>query len=193
MATRSDLAQEILDTALGLAGEDGWDRVRLHKVADRLDIPLQRIHDIYPDLDAVGNALFARANAAMLAAGDAAGYTDLPASERIFLAIAAWLRVLAPHRPAVKAMLRYKAQPAHVHLQAALVVGLSRTVQWLREAARLDAVGRQSQVEEVGLSALMVATLIYWLFDRSEDQAKTRAFVQRRLARADRLMSALFR
>lgn len=193
MATKSDRAQEILDTALGLAGEDGWDRVRLHNVADRLDIPLQRIHEIYPDLDAVGNALFARANAAMLAAGDAAGYTDLPASERIFLAIAAWLRVLEPHRPAVKAMLRYKAQPAHVHHQAALVVGLSRTVQWLREAARLDAVGRQSQVEELGLSALMVATLIYWLFDRSEDQAKTRAFVQRRLARADRLMSALFR
>lgn len=193
MATRSDRAQEILDTALGLAGEDGWDRVRLHNVADRLDIPLQRIHDIYPDLDAVGNALFARANRAMLAAGDAAGYTDLPASERIFLAIAAWLRVLAPHRPAVKAMLRYKVQPSHVHHQAALVVGLSRTVQWLREAARLDAVGRRRQVEEVGLSALMVATLIYWLFDRSEDQAKTRAFVQRRLARADRLMSALFR
>ena len=193
MATSSDQAEEILDTALELAGEDGWDRVRLHKVADRLDIPLQRIHDIYPDLDAVGNALFARANRAMLAAGDAAGYTDLPASERIFLAIAAWLRVLAPHRPAVRAMLRYKAQPAHVHLQAALIVGLSRTVQWLREAARLDAVGRQCQVEEVGLSALMVATLVYWLFDRSEDQAKTRAFVQRRLARADRLMSALFR
>ena len=193
MATSSDQAEEILDTALGLAGEDGWDRVRLHKVADRLDIPLQRIHDIYPDLDAVGNALFARANRAMLAAGDAAGYTDLPASERIFLAIAAWLRVLAPHRPAVRAMLRYKAQPAHVHLQAALIVGLSRTVQWLREAARLDAVGRRRELEEVGLSALMVATLVYWLFDRSDDQAKTRAFVQRRLARADRLMSALFR
>ncbi len=193
MATRTDQGQDILDEALRLAGEDGWDRVRLHNVAGRLDIPLQRIHDIYPDLDAVGNALFARANAAMLAAGDAAGYTELPASERIFLAIAAWLQVLEPHRPAVAAMLRYKVQPAHVHHQAAMIVGLSRTVQWLREAARLDAVGRQRQIEEVGLSALMVATLAYWLFDRLEDQAKTRAFVKRRLTRADRLMSTLFR
>lgn len=192
MATRRNLEDKILDTALTIAGEIGWAKLRLHRLADRLGVPLAEVRRHYPDLDAVGNGLFVRADRAMLAAREAPGFADLPARERIFLAMAAWLDALAPHRPAVAAMLSYKIVPSHLHLQAGLVVGLSRTVQWLREAAELDTVGRRKEVEEVGLSLLFAATLVFWLADRSEDQARTRHFLERRLAAADRWMGRLY-
>ena len=106
--------------------------------------------------------------------------------------ITRWLDALAPHRRIVGEMLRYKFQPAHVHLQAALVVRLSRTVQWVREAARLDAAGRRRQIEEMGLTALFMATVMVWLTDTSEGHQRTRAILERRLASADRLMARLW-
>ncbi len=73
-----------------------------------------------------------------------------------------------------------------------MIFNLSRTIQWLRDAAALDADGRRRQIEEVGLTALFLATLTVWLNDETQDQERTRAFLRRRLARADRAMVRLF-
>jgi hypothetical protein len=73
-----------------------------------------------------------------------------------------------------------------------MVFDLSRTVQWLRDASGLDARGRRRQLEEIGLTALFVATLRTWLKDGSPNQEKTREWLARRLARADALMARLW-
>jgi len=79
---------------------------------------------------------------------------------------------------------------AHPHHWVPAIFNLSRTVQWIRDAAMLDARGRQRQVEEIGLTALFLATLRVWLRDDSEEQERTRAFLRKRLENADRLMAA---
>ena len=89
-------------------------------------------------------------------------------------------------------MLAAKLHPPHPHHWMPLIFDLSRTVQWLREAALLDATGRRRQIEEIGLTALFLATLRYWLRDESPSQEMTRAFLARRLARADGLMARLW-
>lgn len=185
-------ADEILAAALALAAEHGWARVRLYDVAARLGVPLAQLRGHVADLDAVGNLLFARADRAMLAAASAPGFERRSAKERLALTLRAWLAALAPHRAAVRAMLAYKLKPAHLHHHAALVVDLSRTVQWWREAARLDATGRQQEVEEIGLSALLAATVLHWLFDRSPGQDRAHRRLDRRLAVADGWMARLF-
>ena len=76
-------------------------------------------------------------------------------------------------------------------MRRALIVRLSRTVQWLWEAARLDAAGWRKDLEEIGLSLLFAATVVHWLGDRSENQERTRRFLGRRLAAADTLMALL--
>ena len=139
----------------------------------------------------MGSALFRRANRRMLQARDEAGFADLPAAERIFLALARWFDALAPHKAAVRDILAYKVRPAHVHLQAGLIVALSRTVQWLRAAANLPATGRQRDIEEVGLTALFAWTVLYWLNDRSAGDRRTRRFLKRRLDAAARIMTRL--
>lgn len=75
----------------------------------------------------------------------------------------AWFGSLSRHKVVTVAMLGYKAEFGHLHLQVAALLRVSRTVQWLREAARLEASGPARIAEEVGLSSLFLAVCGYWL------------------------------
>ena len=191
MARRSSRAERIVDAALELAETVGWEAVRLRRVAERLGISAADIRAEFRDRDAIADAWLARADAAMLAPPPA-GFAALPARERLFFAIMRWLDALAGHRRVTAQMLTAKRYPGHLHHNVALLLWLSRTVQWLREAAMLDAGGRQRRVEEIGLSALFVATLSQWTRDDSPGQTATREALARRLQIADRVMARLW-
>ena len=186
-AAEAGLGQRIVDGALDLAEEVGWDRLRLRVVAARLDVPLAEVLVHYRDLDAVADAWFRRAWSAMLAAPPE-GFAALPARERLHLAMMRWFDALAPHREVTGQILAAKLYPAHPHHWMPLVFNLSRSIHWLRDVALLDAVGRRRQMEEVGLSALFLMTLAVWLRDETPGQARTRDVLRRRLADADRAM-----
>jgi ubiquinone biosynthesis protein COQ9 len=171
----------VLDAALVLAGERGWGEVHLYDVADRMGLSLAEIARLFPDKDAVGNRLFARAGSAMLALRDDAGFRALAAQERIYRAITAWFAALGPHQATARDIFLYKLAPSHLHHQAALVVALSRTVQWVREAALLPATGRGRRREETWLTLLFAATLLFWFADRSPNQERSYAFLRRRI------------
>ena len=185
-------AARILDMALDMAAEGGWSALRLSDVAARLGVPPAEIQRHFRDKDAVADAWFDRAWQAMLAApsGD---FADLPADRRLHLLLMRWFDALAPHRDVTGQMLREKLYPSHPHHWVPLIFNLSRTIQWLRDAALLEAQGRRRQVEEVGLTGLFLATFRVWLSDDSDGQAATRAYLERRLERADRLMARVFR
>ncbi len=184
------LAKRIVDTAIDLAEETGWEAVRLHLVAERLEVPLADVSAHYRDLDAVADAWFTRARDAMLAP-QAPEFVDLPARERLHLVIMHWFDAVASHRRVTGQMIATKLYASHPHHWVPLIFNLSRTVQWVREAAVLDAAGLRRQIEEVGLTALFLATLAVWLRDESSDQEDTRRFLRRRLEAADRLMALL--
>ena len=134
------------------------------------------------DLDDVGNHLFVRARDAMLACGEQADVRALPPPQRIERVLNAWFDALAPHRLAARDILLYRLQPPHLHHQAALVVALSRTVQWLREAAGLVGAGRRRSREETSLTVLFVTVLPMWLADSSPGQQRTKQSLARRLS-----------
>ncbi len=187
-AERRGLDQRIVDHAMLLAAEVGWDRLRLRRVAGDLGISQAELQACYRDLDAVADAWFVRAQRAMLAPFEA-GFADLPARERIYLVMMRWFEANAEHRAVVGQMLRTKLYPSHPHHWVPLVFNLSRLIQWLREAARLDASGTRRQVEEVGLTLLFLATLSAWLGDESPRPERTRHGLRRRLALADRALA----
>jgi hypothetical protein len=121
------------------------------------------------------------------------GFAKEPPEARLHFLMMRWFDALAGHREVTGQMVREKLYPAHPHHWVPLLFNLSRTVQWLRDAALLDTGGRRRQIEEVGLSALFLATLRFWLNDESTDQTRTREFLSRRLDRADRLMARFCR
>ncbi len=184
-------AEQILDAVLAAAETDGWDAVRLRRVAETLGCSLAQLQNRFRDLDAVADAWFARAGRAMLAPVDA-DFAQRPAPERLRILIMRWFDALAPHRRVSRDMLRGKLYPSHPHHWGPLIFNLSRTIHWLRDAALLDATGRRRQIEEIGLTTLFLATLSVWCRDRSEGQASTRRFLESALKRSDRLLGRLF-
>ena len=185
-------AARILEATLALAEEVGWDSVRLREVSARLELPMTAVLAHYRDLDAVADAWFRRGWDAMLAPPPE-DFEAMPARERLYLVMMRWFEALASHRRVTGDMLSGKLYPSHPHHWVPMIFNLSRTIHWLRDAARLDATGRRRQMEEVGLTLLFLATLARWLRDDGEGFEATRRFLRRRLARADRAMAWLWR
>ncbi len=178
----SAAAEAVVDAALALAEAEGWEAVRLRLVAERLGLTLPEVAARFRDRDAVADAWFARGLAAMLAPPPE-GFADWPAEERVRVAMLRWFDALAPHRRVTGQMLGAKLYPAHPHHWVPLAFNLSRLIQWLREAALLDAGGRRRQAEELALSWIFLRTLRTWLADDTPDQRRTRAALRRRLRR----------
>jgi len=185
-------ADTILQAALVEAEETGWAALRLHRVAAALGIALPDLYRHYRDADAMAEAWLSVADRAMLAAASVPGMARRPPRDRLERTLLAWLDALAGHRAVTAQMLLGKLYPGHPHHLGALVFRLSRTVQWWREAAGLDAGPPRRQIEEVALTALFVATVTCWGADRSPGQKATRAFLNRSLQAADTAAGRLF-
>jgi AcrR family transcriptional regulator len=192
MATgkRAAVQDRIVDAALELGEERGWADVRLHQVAERAGLSLAEVSSEFRDLDAVADAWFARA-AAALVAEPAAAIADRRPPERLEAAMMRWFDALAPHRELTAQMLRAKLYLSHPHHWVPLIFELSRLVHRFLDAARIASTGRARQLAEIGLTAILLATLRVWLRDRSADGERTRRYLLRRLAAADRWLKRL--
>jgi len=188
---RTELSPEavqncILEAALRLGEQAGsWDAVHVHEVAREAGVTMDELGRHFDDKDAIGEAYFDRADAAMLALGRSPGWGELAIPERLFRLVTAWLDTLAPHRRLAFGMLRYKIQPEHIHLQARGVARISRTVQWIRESAMLPSTGRRRELEEAVLTSIYLTTLMLWFADESPGGERSKRLLRTLLARAD--------
>ncbi|RDH85958.1 MAG: TetR family transcriptional regulator [endosymbiont of Galathealinum brachiosum] len=191
MSRSHNQADMILDTALLLADNCGWESLRLHDVAERIDIPLSRLHMFYRQKDDLVEAWYDRADQSMLKTAEPADFLNLNKASRIHSLIMAWLDELAKHKTVSRDMLLYKLEPAHLHLQVLGVLRVSRTVQWFLEAAHSQTTHLSRIAEEIGLTSLYLLTFSYWVMDRSQNQRNTREFLRRRLQQS-RSIAELF-
>jgi AcrR family transcriptional regulator len=187
---RPSRRDRIVDATLAVAAEVGWANLRLHQVAERLDLPLAEVHAVFRDKDAVANAWFDRALAAMLRA-PASELAGRPPPERLLVVMMRWFDALAPQREVAREMLGEKLYPSHPHHWAPLIADLSRLIHWFLDAARIASTGRQRQLAEIGLTTLFLASLRTWLRDDSAGQERTRDQLRRGLEAADRWLPRL--
>ena len=188
---RSDLRDRILDAALRLAEVDGWNNLRLQRVADELGVPLTAVRREYRDRDALADEWFRRAEEAMLAAV-AGDFRARPPKDRILALFDAWFDAVAPRRRVTVEMLRTKLYASHPHHWVPMAFNLSRLIQWVRDAAAFPADGRRRQIEEIGLTAIFLLALGVWSNDATPGRNRTRTILERALSAADRGMARLF-
>ena len=72
------LQDRILDKALEQAEASSWERLRLHAVAETLNITLDEIRQYFPQKDDLVEAWFDRADRALLSAAHSKDFLDLP-------------------------------------------------------------------------------------------------------------------
>lgn len=177
----SPSATQILDTALELAERCGWERLRLFDVAKALNVGLDDIARHYRDKDALVEAWFDRADAALLVRARGSDLAALEPAARLEELLVAWLRAIEPYRALTGQMLLYKLEPAHLHLQLLGLLRISRTVQWWREAAGRSSTHLSRIGEESALTAIFLCTFARWLRYHNESEADLRIFLRRQL------------
>jgi len=159
---------------------DGWSRPALRAAARRVGMPADEALALFPNGTAELVACFSRwADARMLDRLEAMVPEPLRISDRVALAIATRLEIIAPWREAVRRALSVLALPRHAPLGLRL---LYETVDGIWYAAGDRATDFSFYTKRVTLAVIYAATLLYWLEDSSPDFSDTRAFLARRLS-----------
>lgn len=171
----------ILDLALDVAEEVGFDQLRLSAAAERARVSPAEVARLFPDTNAVADAWFARAYAAIWATPDAELDHPDPAV-RLERVILRWLDALAPRRALTGRMLAAKLWPSHPHHWVPMVFDLSRLVHAFLDVARVPGAGPERAAQEIGATALLLGTLALWLVDPSPGQQATRSALRQGLA-----------
>jgi len=182
-----DDADRILDAALELAASDGWTQLTLRQIAAAAGVSLAQFYRCYPSKPAVLAAFLARIDEAMAApVGEA--LTEDSARDRLFDVIMRRLDTLAPHKQAVRAILR-DARCDPVMLCAGRA-SFSRSLAWMLDCAGLSSSGLLGAVRLKGLALIYLTTLRVWLRDDSEDLGRTMAVLDRQLRGAEATIRA---
>lgn len=175
----------IVDTALVLGSRSSWEAVRLYDVATELNISLNEVRLYFREKEDLVDAWFDYADSAMLEAAGTANFLDLSMQQRLHHLIMAWLDSLASQRKVTKQMIYGKLEPGHLHIQIPGLMRVSRTVQWIREAAQCDARFVRRALEETALTTNYLLTFVYWMNDASEGSLRTRQFLDKNLSLAN--------
>ena len=192
MTNNHDIRDAIVDTAIELAEQSSWEAVRLFDVAAEMKISLDDIRLHFSEKEDLVDAWFDRADSAMLKLAEDKEFLALTHQERLHHLIMAWLSALAAHRQVTRQMIGAKLEPGHIHIQVPAIMRVSRTVQWVREAAQRDATFVRRALEETALTTIYLATFVYWMNDSSNDSQNTRNFLRHKLQIAETLDRAVY-
>lgn len=166
---------------------DGWSHAALRVAARHLDMPAEEALALFargaPDLVAGFSAWADRRMLDWYESAPPEGGT----AARVKRALELRFEVVAPWREAVRRALSVLALPPHAVLGLRLLYG---TVDGIWYAAGDSSTDFSFYTKRATLAGVYTATLMYWLEDRSEDFADTRAFIDRRLADVARLGEA---
>jgi len=177
----------IVEAALELGKQQSWEAVRLHAVAEATGISLNKERLYFREKEDLVDAWFDRADSAMLQEAEAPDFQELSPRQRLHRLIMTWLATLAPYRNVTRQMIYGKMELGHVHIQIPGLMRVSRTVQWIREAAHLDATHVRRALEETGLTSIYLMTFFYWMKDNTPNSEKTSCFLDGLLGTTEKL------
>ena len=161
---------------------------RNHSVSEQsITIRIYRIRRHFREKEEIAEAWFDRADRAMLDAAKAPDFAALATRQRLQRLIFAWLGALSAHKRVTREMIYNKLEPGHLHVQIPGLLRVSRTVQWLREAAGRDATFVRRAFEETGVTTIYLMTFALWLHDDSPGAQRSTRFLEQRLSEAERL------
>lgn len=174
----------IIAAAMRLAADRPWRDVSLIEIADKAGLTLMEIRAEFDGKPAIVRGFVRAVDDALLkqARKPASGEGDRDA---LFEVIMARLDLLAPHKPAIRSIMK-DAEPDLALLGAAL-----SSQQWMLSAAGIDASGPRGSIRTIGLASVYASVFRTWLDDDDPGMARTMAALDRRLRRGERNLQAV--
>ena len=184
-ASRSSKSERerIIDAFMALLAEKPFERIGFAEIAKSAHVSLSELRGTFASTLAILAAQMRETDRAVLAGGDA-DLADEPPRERLFDVLMRRLELLAPHKAAVRSLVRSASRnPALAFALNSLSV---RSQQWMLTAADIAAAGPRGMVRAQGLALLFASVLRTWIDDQDRGLARTMAALDRALARGQR-------
>jgi AcrR family transcriptional regulator len=177
----------MIEAFMALLAEQPIERIGLAEIAERAGVTLAELRGEFSSTLAVLGAHVKELDRAVLAGADADMAGESP-RDRLFDVLMRRLELLAPHKEAVRSLLRSvrRDPPLALALNAMAV----RSQQWMLTAAGITASGPKGMVRAQGLALLFANVLRAWI-DDDEDQTRTLAALDRELSRGERFAGLL--
>ena len=178
---------KIIESFMALLAEQPIEKIGLAEIAEGAGVSLAELRGHFASSLAILAAHVKELDRQVLAGGDADMEQEDP-RERLFDVLMRRLDLLAPHKEAVRSLMRSARRdpPLALALNAMTV----RSQQWMLTAAGINASGPKGMVRAQGMALLFANVLRTWVHD-DDDQTKTLAALDNQLARGQRLVGLL--
>ncbi|MFY9695933.1 MAG: TetR/AcrR family transcriptional regulator [Xanthobacteraceae bacterium] len=184
-ATPETTRDKIVAAFMALLAEHRLEEIGLADIAEGAGVTLAQLRDEFPSALAILAAYLKSVDRAVLAQ-DMADMAEEEPRERLFDVLMRRLEIMAPHREAVRSLLR---SVRHRPPLALALNGLAvRSQQWMLTAAGVKASGPRGMMRAQGLAVLFAAVLRAWVRDDDPGLARTMAELDRALGRGQRLV-----
>jgi AcrR family transcriptional regulator len=175
--------EKAIDAFLRLLAEKRFEQIDMAEVANEAGVSLADLRAEFGSLFVILAAHIKDIDRAVLAGIDAE-MAEEPVREQLFDVLMRRLELLAPHREAVRSLMRSAAtNPGFALALNSLAV---RSQQWMLTAANIRAAGPLGQMRAQGLAFLFANVLRTWVGDDESDLARTLASLDRALASGQR-------
>jgi AcrR family transcriptional regulator len=180
--------EKIIAALLALLADKPFESISLSEIAGGAGVSLAQLRDEFPSTLAILAAHIKATDRAVLAE-DLSDMAEEPVRERLFDVLMRRLEMLAPHRQAIRSLLRSARRnpPLALALNAMAV----RSQQWMLTAAGISASGPRGVFRAQGLAMLFASVLRAWIHDDDPGHARTMAALDRALARGQRFAGYL--
>jgi AcrR family transcriptional regulator len=174
---------KIIAAFLNLLAEKPIERIGFSEIAEASGVSLAQLRNEFSSTLAIVAAHIKSLDRAVLSE-DFSDVEEEPARERLFDVLMRRLETLAPHREAVRSLMRSARRnpPLALALNGLAV----RSQQWMLTAAGIGASGPLGMIRAQGLAALFGGVLRTWIHDDDPGLARTMAALDRALARGQR-------
>jgi|SRR6187200_651 AcrR family transcriptional regulator len=180
--------ERVMQAFLALLAEQPIERIGLADIAARAEVSLAELRGEFSTPLAIFAAHVKELDRKVLAEIDPELDEESP-RERLFDVLMRRLELLAPHKQAIRSLLR--SAPRNPPLALALNGLAVRSQQWMLTAAGIGASGPTGMIRAQGLAVLFTQVLRTWVDDDDPGLSRTLAALDRELARGQRFAGLL--
>ncbi|MCZ4281868.1 TetR family transcriptional regulator [Kiloniella laminariae] len=179
---KTDIPNHVLQTAMRLSIEQGWQNLSLAEIAVAAKLPLSELYAIFPSKAAILQHLAVQADLQLMD-GEEKDRLEQPVKDRLFDLMMNRFEALSPYKQGLKSVV--KAGSSDPFSAVSQLCHLRHSMALVLEAAGISTSGLRGFLRTKALSAVYLGAFRVWLKDESEDMVKTMASLDKGLGKLD--------